>query len=36
MQDKDAFNALLRGKHGADIVILNELPRQTAFSLWKK
>jgi hypothetical protein len=36
IQDKDAFYALFRGKHGADTVILNTLPDEEAFALWKQ
>lgn len=36
IQDKDAFYALFRGKHGADTVILNTLSAEEAFALWKK
>lgn len=35
IQDKDAFYALFRGKHGADTVILNTLSAEEAFALWK-
>jgi hypothetical protein len=36
IQDPDAFFALLRGKHGADTVILNTLPTEEAYALWRK
>ena len=36
IQDPDAFFALLRGKHGADTVILNTLPAEEAFAVWRK
>lgn len=36
IQDKDAFFAIFRGKHGADSVILNALTDEEAFALWKK
>ncbi len=35
IQDPDAFFALLRGKHGADTIILNTLATEEAFALWK-
>jgi hypothetical protein len=36
IRDKDAFYALWRGRHGADLVILNTLTDEEAFRLWKK